>query len=141
MIEHGTPEWVAARLGKLTASRVHDALATKKDGGWYAARRHYMIELVAERLTGMQAGPYGVDATFIPASMQWGQETEPQAVLAYERGRGVKVEPAGFIAHPLLPMAGASPDGLVGDDGMIQVKCPESRTHAATLIERTIPPE
>ena len=133
MIEHGTPEWEAARLGKLTASRCHDALATLKSGNWAATRRKYMIELVSERLTGMRADPY------LYGPMLWGVETEPAAIAAYAKGRGVGVTKSGFIQHPIFPMSGASPDGFVGDDGMLEVKCPETATHVATLIEREIP--
>lgn len=133
MIEHGTPEWEAARLGKLTASRCHDALATLKSGNWAATRRKYMIELVSERLTGMRADPY------LSGPMLWGVETEPAAIAAYAKGRGVEVTKSGFIQHPIFSMTGASPDGFVGDDGMLEVKCPETATHVATLIEQEIP--
>lgn len=133
MIEHGTPEWEKARLGKLTASRIHDALETIKSGNWTAQRRKYMIELVAERLTGMRADPY------LSGPMLWGVETEPAAIVAYAKGRGVEVAKSGFIQHPLFEMSGASPDGFVGDDGLIEIKCPETATHVATLIEREIP--
>jgi putative phage-type endonuclease len=133
MIEHGTPEWEKARLGKLTASRIYDALGTTKKGTWLAARRHYMVELIAERLTGMRADPY------LSAPMLWGVETEPQAIKHYTNKRVVTVTKSGFVNHPLLTMSGASPDGFVGDDGLIEVKCPETATHVATLVEKEIP--
>lgn len=136
--EHGSAEWEAERLGKLTASRLHDAIGTTQKGLWLASRRKYMIELVGERLTGKRAG--GIDdATYLPRPMQWGVETEPQAMRAYEAGRGVKLEPLGFVNHPLLGMSGATPDAGVGADGLLEVKCPESATHVATLVEREIP--
>lgn len=134
IIEPGTEAWVRIRLGKVTASRVYDVIGVRKDGKPYKARRDYLIELIAERLTGMSADAY----KFQSEAMIWGLETEPAAIAAYERFRGFGVKPVGFVDHPKIPMSGGTPDGNAWP-GLIQVKCPESRTHVATLIERTIP--
>ena len=131
--EPGTPEWEAARLGKLTASRLYDALGTTQKGTWLASRREYMIELAAERMTGMRSDPY------LSGPMLWGVESEPLAIAAYEKARGITTEKIGFVVHPLLKMCGATPDALVSDDGILEIKCPESATHIATLVEREIP--
>lgn len=131
-IEQGSPEWFAARLGKLTASRIADATA-KTRSGWGAGRKNYMSELIIERLTGQPA------QSFSNAAMQWGTETEPQARAAYEWRTGCDVELVGFVDHPVYPMAGASPDGLIGDKGLIEIKCPNPATHVDTLLSEKIP--
>jgi putative phage-type endonuclease len=131
-IIQGTPEWFAARLGKVTASRVADVIAKTKTG-WGASRANYMAELVAERLTGTSADK------FSNAAMQWGTEQEPEARAAYEFRVGVDVLQVGFVPHPTIPMTGASPDGLIGEDGLVEIKCPNTATHIDTLIGQTIP--
>jgi putative phage-type endonuclease len=131
-IIQGTPEWFAARLGKVTASRVADVIAKTKTG-WGASRANYMAELVAERLTGNSADK------FSNAAMQWGTEQEPEARAAYEFRVGADVVQVGFVPHPIIPMTGASPDGLVGEVGLLEVKCPNTATHIDTLISQNIP--
>ncbi|WP_262027111.1 lambda exonuclease family protein [Microvirga sp. Mcv34] len=131
-ILQGTPEWFAARLGKVTASRVADVIAKTKTG-WGASRANYMAELVAERLTGASADK------FSNAAMQWGTEQEPEARAAYEFRVGVDVVQVGFVPHPSILMSGASPDGLIGEDGLVEIKCPNTATHIDTLISQTIP--
>lgn len=122
------------RLGKLTASRMADAVGKQKRSGEYKeARKKYMIELIAERLTGMSADQY------LSSSMLWGIETEPQARAAYEAKTGERVIKTGFCDHPIIPGCGASPDGLAGYDGLVEIKCPESRTHIAYLMGRVVP--
>ena len=111
MIEQGTPEWQQQRLGKVTASRVSDVIARTKTG-WGASRVNYMAQLVAERLTGTAADSYS------NAAMQWGTDNESYARSAYEFQYDVTVVASGFVDHPSIPMTGASPDGLVGDDGL-----------------------
>lgn len=133
MSEQQTEEWVQARLGRLTASRIGDILGKKKNGDYYATRQAYMLELIAERLTGMMADK----ALFGP--MLWGIETEPAARVAYEAKTGEAVTKTPFVDHPTIPMAGCSPDGLVGYDGLVEIKCPETRTHVEYLIGRCIP--
>lgn len=128
----GSPEWKAARCGKVTASRVADLMAKTKTG-WGASRGNYMAELIAERLTGVAA------EGFTNAAMQWGTATEPLARDAYSFRQDVDVGEVGFVDHFAIPMTGASPDGLVGDLGLIEIKCPNTATHIETLISQTIP--
>lgn len=123
----GSPEWLAARCGRATASRFADVLATIKTGE-AAARRNYKAQLVCERLTGIVA------ESFTNAAMQWGTETEPLARAAYEEQTGNLVEQVAFITHSEL-MAGASPDGLIDLDGGLEIKCPNTATHIDTLLK------
>lgn len=131
-MEQRTDEWFAARLGKVTASRIADVCARTKTG-WGASRKNYLAELVAERLTGARADG------FVSAAMQWGTEMEPEARAAYEFYRDATVASAGFIPHPTIADSGASPDGLVGKDGLVEVKCPGTSTHIDTLLGATVP--
>lgn len=131
-MKQGTEEWMQARLGKVTASRVSDVIA-KTRNGWGASRKNYTAELVAERLTGTAAPSYTNPA------MQWGLDTEPQARAAYEFFRDASVQEVGFIDHPKIPMTGASPDGYVGERGMVEIKCPNTATHIDTLLNKAIP--
>lgn len=131
-IVQGSPEWFAARLGKVTASRVADVVARTKTG-YGATRANYMAELIAERLTQTQA------ERFTNAAMQWGTDKEPEARAAYVFMRDLDVTEVGFVAHPSIDMSGASPDGLVGDDGLVEIKCPNTATHLDTLLERAVP--
>ena len=121
MMEQRTDDWFAARLGKVTASRVADVIAKTKTG-YGAGRANYMADLVVERLTGQKA------SSFSNAAMEWGTQTEPQAKAAYAAKTGILVEDVGFIDHPTVAMSGASPDGLA-EDGLIEVKCPNTATH------------
>lgn len=128
MMEQRSPEWFAARLGKVTASRIADVCARTKTG-YGAGRKNYMAELVAERLTGTHAESY------TNAAMQWGTDMEPAARAAYEFYRDVTVAEAGFEPHPSIAETGASPDGLVGADGLVEIKCPNTATHIETLLD------
>jgi putative phage-type endonuclease len=121
MSEQQTEQWFTDRLGKVTASRLADVLAKTKTG-YSASRSNYMTQLVLERITKTRAESYS------NAAMQWGNEQEPFARAAYEAHTGQMVEEVGFIQHPDIEDAGASPDGLVGDDGMVEIKCPSSST-------------
>jgi len=132
MIEQGTEEWFAARLGKVTASRVADVIAKTKSG-YSTSRENYMAQLVCERLTNVKA------ESFTNSAMQWGTETEPLARSAYEAHRDLLVEEVGFVPHPFIKDAGASPDGLVGDVGMLEIKCPNTATHLETLLDQKVP--
>ena len=127
-----SPEWFAARLGKVTASRVADVIAKTKSG-YSASRDNYMAQLICERLTNTQG------ESFTNAAMQWGTETEPLARSAYEALHGLLVEEVGFVQHPKFEQAGASPDGLVGLFGMLEVKCPNTATHIDTLLSQSVP--
>lgn len=132
MIAQGSAEWFAQRAGKVTASRVADVIAKTKTG-WGASRANYAAQLVAERLTG------NVEPTFTNAAMQWGTDKEPEAREAYEFHAGVFVDQVGMIDHPKIAMTGASPDGLVGDDGLVEIKCPNTATHIETLLSGKVP--
>ena len=131
-MKQGTDEWFSARLGKATASRVADILAKVK-AGEAAARANYRAELVAERLTGK------AQESFTTKQMQWGTDSEPLARAAYEAETGAMVEEVGLFDHPSIAMAGASPDGLVGDDGQIECKCPDTKTHIETILADAVP--
>ena len=131
-IIQGSPEWFAIRAGKVTASRVVDVIA-KTQKGWGASRANYAAELICERLTGTVAERFQNDA------MRWGNECEPAARNAYAFVHDVDVAQIGFVHHPEIAMSGASPDGLVGEDGLIEIKCPNTATHLDTLESRTIP--
>jgi putative phage-type endonuclease len=132
MIPQGTPEWAAARLGRVTASRIADVVARTKTG-WGAMRFNYMADLIAERLIGVATEGFKSHA------MQHGTEMEPQARAEYEFFRDVEVAEGGFVLHPRIEMAGASPDGLVGDDGLVEIKCPLTKTHIDALLGAGIP--
>jgi len=131
-IEQGTEEWFKARCGKVTASRVSDVVA-KTRNGWGASRANYAAQLIAERLTGKVAD------SFSSAAMQWGTDTEPEARDAYEFYTGLDVVQIGFVDHPKIQATGASPDGMVGETGLIEIKCPNTATHINTLISQSIP--
>ena len=131
-IEQGSPEWIAIRVGKATASRISDVVARTKSG-WGASRSNYMAELIAERLTGVPAEHYTNGA------MARGIEMEPFAIDAYEMMAQQPVERVGFVPHPTIAMSGASPDGLVGADGLVEVKCPNTATHIDTLLTHAVP--
>ena len=133
-MDQRTDEWFAARLGKVTASRIADVMAKTKTG-YGASRANYMAELIVERLTGQKGDSYQ------NAAMIWGTNTEPLARAAYEAHRGVLVEETGFVPHPSGAMTGASPDGLVGDDGLVEIKCPNTATHIDTLMSDDAPPK
>jgi len=125
-MQQGTDEWVRARCSLVTASRVADVCAKTKSG-YSASRASYMGQLLAERLTGQVAESYS------NAAMQWGTDHEPQARAVYELATGNFVEEVGFVPHPTVIGSGASPDGLVDPDGMLEIKCPNTSTHWATL--------
>ncbi|TXH53908.1 MAG: exonuclease [Desulfurellales bacterium] len=126
MADQRTPEWFAQRLGKVTASRIGDVMAKTKTG-YGAGRTNYHAQLVAERLTGTAADSYS------NAAMQWGTDTEPQARDMYSFETGQEVQKTGFHDHPVIAMSGASPDGLAGANGLVEIKCPNTATHIATL--------
>lgn len=127
MVEQGSPEWFAQRCGLVTASRVADVVARTKTG-FGASRANYMAQLIAERLTGTVAESY------TNAAMQWGTDMEPEARATYEFFTNSTVEPAAFVQHPSIAETGASPDGYVGTDGLVEVKCPITATHIETLL-------
>jgi putative phage-type endonuclease len=131
-MEQRSEEWFAARLGKVTASRVADIIAKTKSG-YSTSRANYMAELVCERLTGRQGDSYQ------NAAMVWGTETEPMARNAYQSMTGNLVNEIGFVPHASIDSSGASPDGLIDDDGLIEIKCPNTATHIDTLLGQSVP--
>ena len=132
MMDQGSESWFQVRIGKVTASRVADVIAKTKTG-YSATRDNYMAQLICERLTGLKG------ESFTNAAMQHGTDTEPLARAAYEALKDVLVDEVGFVPHPSIEMAGASPDGLVGDDGLLEIKCPNTATHIETLISKVVP--
>ena len=132
MMDQGSEEWFAIRIGKVTASRVADIIAKTKSG-YSTSRDNYMAQLVCERLTNQKG------ESFTNAAMQHGTETEPLDRAAYEALKDVLVDEVGFVPHPSIKMAGASPDGFVGQDGLIEIKCPNTATHIDTLLSESVP--
>lgn len=132
MIEQRSDDWFEQRLGKATGSRFGDVMATGRNGYEPAARKNYRAQLVSERLTGVR------DEGFTSQAMQWGVETEETARLRYELRTDNTVEECGFFTHETL-QAGASPDGLIGTDGLLEIKCPNTATHIETLKKQEIP--
>ena len=126
-IKQGTEEWHQIRLGKLTASRVSDVMSKIKSGE-SAGRKNYKMDLVVERFTNTPT------SSFTNAAMAWGTETEPLARMAYEVHSGNFVETVAFIQHPSIEWFGCSPDGLIGSEGNLEIKCPNTSTHIDYLL-------
>lgn len=131
MTEQGTAAWKAERAGKATASRIADVMAKTKSGP-SASRANYLAQLVAERLTGEPT------EGFVSSAMAHGTATEPEARDAYAFAKDVDVVQVGFIPHPTIEWSGASPDGLVRDDGLVEIKCPNTATAIDTLMGAAI---
>jgi putative phage-type endonuclease len=127
VIVQGSEEWKQQRLGKVTASKISDVV-TRTKTGWGASRTNYAAQLIAERLTGVAA------EGFTNAAMQHGTATEPEARAAYAFMTDYAVVEAEFIPHPTIMMSGCSPDGFVNDDGLVEIKCPNTATHLDTLL-------
>lgn len=133
--EQGSADWLKARCGNLTASRMADAIAFLKGGKETEARRKYKIELVAERMTDLMVSRYVNDA------MQWGIEQEAPAKSRYEEVTGSFITPCGFAIHGEIFGFGASPDGLVDDDGLVEIKCPTTPTYVEWITAGVVPPQ
>lgn len=131
-VTQGSDEWKAARCGKFTASRIADLMATTKSG-YAASRKNYLAELLIERMTGEPT------EHFVSKEMQWGTEHEPEARTIYEFQTDSIVQEVGFVMHQVYDFAGASPDGLIGSDGALEIKCPNSATHIETLKTGKVP--
>lgn len=121
-----TEEWHAVRCGKVTASRIADVVAKTKTG-WGASRANYKAALVSERLTGI------TESSFVNKEMQWGIDYEQEARENYQFITSYDVQDVGFVLHPNIGESGASPDGLIGKNGMVEIKCPNTATHIETL--------
>jgi putative phage-type endonuclease len=134
LCEQGTAQWLEARHGKITASRIKDVLDHIKTGEG-AKRRNYRIEQMAERLSGRSEDHY------TSPEMMWGTEMEPYARAAYEVESGNMVDQVGFVLHPTFDFAGASPDGLIGQHGCFEAKCPKTTTHLKWMMAGIVPEE
>lgn len=132
LVLQNTPEWFSQRLGQVTGSRVADIVARTKTG-YSTSRANYLAQLASERLTDQ--GGEG----FTSGPMQWGIDHEDQARRAYAFRHGQSVEACGFVPHPAIGMSGASPDGLIGADGLVEIKCPTTATHIETFVSAKIP--
>lgn len=133
-VAQGSDDWHKHRCGSLGASQVHEALSKTKTG-WGAGRANIKARMVAERLTGL------TQETFKSSAMQWGNDTEPQARSAYEFITGKRVQVVGMFKLANLDGSHASPDGLVDNDGLIEIKCPNTATHIETLKTEKIDPK
>jgi putative phage-type endonuclease len=132
-IVQGSEEWHRCRIGKITASKINDVMAKLKGKGEASSRKDYRVQLAVERLTGEKTD------SFTNNAMMWGTENEPFARQAFEFARDITVDQVGFIDHPVIPMTGCSPDGLIGDDGMVEIKCPKTATHIEWMLAGKIP--
>jgi len=132
MIAQGSDEWKRQRLGKATASKIADVIAKTKSGS-SASRASYLADLVLERLTGQPRD------FFQTAAMLHGIVTEPEAVEAYCQHELCTATETGFVDHPTIAMSGASPDRLIGNEGMVEAKCPQPPAHLDTLLRGQVP--
>lgn len=133
-IEQRSEQWFAARCGSLGASQIADAISKSKDGKAFGSTSaNLRAKLVVERITGIQ------EDSFKTAAIQHGIDSEEAARLAYEAHTGAFVTEVGLYKHPAIEGTHASPDGLVGDDGLIEIKCPNSATHIDTLKTEKVP--
>jgi putative phage-type endonuclease len=137
--KQGSDAWLRSRVGRITGSRLADVcsyLVIKSRAGESSAKRNnYRMELIAERLTGRAKDHY------VSPSMEWGTDTENEARLAYEGVMREMCEPVGFVLHPKFDFTGASPDSLVGTEGVLEIKCPETTTHLEYIDAGTVPSE
>lgn len=139
--EQGTAEWIQLRTGMVTASRMADVISKLKPKKgeapeavkYKAEHANYLTELVCESLTGRAQDHY------VSPAMQWGTDMEPLARAAYEDAKDVIVDTVGFATHPTVKRFGASPDGLIGTDGLVEFKCPLTATHITWFLEGKVP--
>lgn len=137
MSDQRTPEWFKERCGKITASRIGAVLAKPRRGSESSLTRdNYRAQLVLERMTGIER-----ESGYQSKAMERGVELEPEARAAYDTRYDVMVEPVGFVQHPRIKSAGCSPDGFVGDKGMVQIKCPYPATHIEWRTKGGVPAE
>lgn len=134
-VEQGSDEWKQARLGHVTASNIAEVMSKGKGTAEAVGRYKYKVKLVAERLTGAAGESY------TNAAMQWGIEQEQFACIAYEAQKETFVDKIGFVLHPDIKWLGVSPDRIVGQDGLIEVKCPNTTTHLDYLFDNKVPAE
>ena len=134
-LEQGSDAWKQARLGHVTASNMAEVMSKGKGTAEAVGRYKYKVRLVAERLT-MTAGE-----SYTNAAMHWGIEQEQFACIAYEAQKETFVDKIGFVLHPDIKWLGVSPDRIVGHEGLIEVKCPNTTTHLDYLFENKVPAE
>jgi len=135
LILQGTDEWLAARRGNVTGSRIKDVLANGRGGGESLTRKKYIYQIALERVTGITPDSYKSDA------MERGNILEPDAVAVYEWQTGNVSDEVGFVYHPTIDRYGASPDRLIGDDGVIEVKSVMPHTHIDWMKAGVVPSE
>lgn len=135
-VDQQTPEWLLMRTGMVTASRVADVIKKRKNGeNELKKRADYRTEVISEILTGRAAEHY------VTPAMEWGIEHEAEARATYELRLDREVTPVGFAIHDRIPRFGASPDGLIGEDGCVEFKCPTTATHIEWMIAGVVPEE
>ncbi|WP_336288615.1 lambda exonuclease family protein [Bartonella sp. CB60] len=134
-MEQRTAQWFQARLGKVTASNIYSVINKTAKGLPTSKYDDYKIKLITERLTG-ETSPY-----YESEDMRWGIEHEDDAIEEYSFIYDANVTKCGFVPHPTIAMAGASPDGLIGEHGLIEIKCPKSTTHIRFFMDHEIKPE
>lgn len=133
-LSQNSVEWLMARRGRITASRCGDVIGkSEKTKKYYAERQNYLWELVVEHITGRSAERY------VTPAMEWGIEQQPFAEAAYEMREGASIDSVGLIIHPEMEYFACSPDGLLGDDGLIEIKCPTTRVHLEYMKGGTVP--
>jgi hypothetical protein len=130
----GSPEWIEARLGRVTSAGVSAVLSKGRNGGIPITRNNYMDDLIAERMLGRP-----MDRIYMNDSMSWGTACEAEARSFYSLKFDIDVEQVGFVNHPTIPMSGCSPDGLIGSDGLLEIKSPNTTTHLETIRRGSIP--
>jgi predicted phage-related endonuclease len=135
MIPQQSSAWVRQRIGWLTASRMKDVLAVLKSGQPSESRRRYMMEILTERATDLAFEHY------VNPAMQWGIDHEDEAVAEYEARSGLFTDPIGFCPHPSIEFFGATPDRLVGAEGLVEIKCPTTATYMGWVLAGEVPPE
>ena len=131
-VEQGSELWKMLRLGHVTASNIADVMAKGKYGE-SETRRKYKIKLLAERLSEQSQDSYS------NAAMEWGVENEQYAAMAYEVANEVLLDKTGFCLHPSIKWLGVSPDRLVGDTGLVEIKCPNTTTHLDYILDDQVP--
>lgn len=137
MNAQGTLGWLYDRLGHMTSSGATDAISFLKNGKESLARKKYKVRVVTERITGIPRDSFLERLRII----KWGKEQEVNARLAYEFLTGNDVDNVGFVKHPTIKNLGASPDGLILSDGLVEFKCPESTTHIEYILDGVVPEE
>ena len=132
-LTQSTPEWLCARRGRVTASRCADVIGKLKSGKYGAGRQNYLWDLVVEHITGRAIEHH------VSEAMEWGLEQQPFAQAAYELKQDVSVDQIGLVVHPEMDYFASSPDGLIGENGLVEFKCPTTRVHLEYLKAGVVP--